>query len=365
MARTHVLLVTGEFPPMAGGVGDYTELLRAALIERSVDATVYAPASDGQSGVVSFGDWGWRSTRAAAGVARRAGANVVHVQYQAGAFAMHPSVNLLPWLLRKTLPVVTTFHDLRPPYLFPKASFVRRFAMLRMARASAAVVVTNPFDARALAGAGIDVVEIPIGPNLPPPGASPAANIETVAFFGLPSRAKGVVELIEAIGLIDSRRRPRLLLVGDTGAPSENNDLVPLTELDRLATDNEVRVERTGYVSAQQASDALAGAGVIALPFQRGASLRSGSLLAALQSGRPVVTTAPASSEALRDLASLPQLRVVPRGNTGRLWDAIEAGLTSHVAAEDLPARYAWPAIAAAHAEVYASVLERWARSPR
>ena len=362
MADTRVLLVTGEFPPQAGGVGDYTDLLRDALGEHGISVTVYAPDGGDRPGVVSYGKWGWRAARRVGPVARRAGAQIVHIQYQAGAFDMHPSTNILPWLLRRTTPVVTTFHDLRPPYLFPKASFVRRFAVLRMARASAAVIATNPFDARTLDRAGIGVVEIPIGPNLPAPDGRSTPDLRTVAFFGLPSRSKGIVELIEAIGLIDSRRRPRLLLIGDAGSPSENNDLVPIDALERLATDNEVRLDRTGYLSAREASNALADAGVIALPFQRGASLRSGSLLAALQSGRPVVTTAPSSTEALRDLGTMPQLIVIPRGDTGRLWDAIETGLGASSGGAALPARYGWDSIAAAHADVYADVAGRWRR---
>lgn len=365
MANIHVLLVTGEYPPMAGGVGDYTHLLRIALGDQNVVTTVYAPAGNAQNSVVGYGRWGWRAARRIPAVALRAGANVVHVQYQAGAFGMHPSSNLLPWLLRRDLPVITTFHDLRPPYLFPKASFVRRFAMLRMARASAAVVVTNPFDARTLASSRIDVTEIPIGANLPAPDAHPDVDLQTVAFFGLPSRAKGIVELIEAVGLIDSRRRPRLLIVGDGGVPSPNNDLVAVEEIERLAVVNEVRLDRTGYLSAQQASDILATAGVIALPFQRGASLRSGSLLAALQSGRPVITTVPSSAEALRDLADLPQLLVIPRGDTGRLWDAIEAGLALSGPTAPLPSRYGWPSIASQHATLYASVIDHWKRERR
>lgn len=364
MTDTHVLLVTGEYPPMAGGIGDYTELLQAALAAQGIGATVYAPGGS-RDGVVGYGRWDWRAARRVREVARRVGANVIHIQYQAGAFDMHPSTNLLPWRLRKSVPAVTTFHDLRPPYLFPKASFVRRFAMLRMARASAAVVVTNPFDARTLASAGIDVVEIPIGPNLPPPKSHAPANPGAVAFFGLPSRSKGIVELIEAVGLIDERRRPRLLLIGDSGTPSPNNDLVPVRELERLAGENEVRLDQTGHLSAQRASDALAGAGVVALPFQRGASLRSGSLLAALQAGRPVITTAPSSSEALRDLAEMPQLLVIPRGDAGRLWDAIETGLTADGPIAQLPERYDWTAIAAAHVALYSAVIDRWERSSR
>ncbi|MCO5176044.1 MAG: glycosyltransferase [Thermomicrobiales bacterium] len=365
MAGTHVLLVTGEYPPTPGGVGDYTDNLRSALSQAGIGATAYAPASGGSPHVVEYGKWGWRAARRVGRVARHAGADVIHIQYQSGAFDMHPSTNMLPWMLRKSYPVITTFHDLRPPYLFPKASFIRRFTMLRMARTSSQVVVTNPFDAGTLTNAGIEVVEIPIGPNLPAPDTAATPDMNVVGFFGFPSRAKGIVELIEAIGLIDSRRRPNLLLIGDLGTPSPNNDLVALADIERLAGQNEVTINQTGYLSAQDASNALASVGAIALPFQRGASLRSGSLLAALQAGRPVIATAPPRAEALRDLGSLPQLLSIPRGDTGKLWDAIESALSSPFAAVPLPERFDWSVIASAHGDLYRSVIDQWERDRR
>lgn len=365
MPGTHVLLVTGEYPPTPGGIGDYTDNLRSALNRVDIGATAYAPVSGGSPHVVEYGTWGWRAARRVERVARYAGADIVHIQYQAGAFDMHASTNMLPWLLRKSYPVVTTFHDLRPPYLFPKASFIRRFTMLRMARTSAQVVVTNPFDAGTLTNVGIDVAEIPIGPNLPVPDVSSTPDMRVVGFFGFPSRSKGIVELIEAIGLIDSRRRPRLLLIGDLGTPSPNNDLVALADIERLAEQNEVTLGQTGYLSAQNASNALAGVGAIVLPFQRGASLRSGSLLAALQVGRPVIATAPPRAEALRDLGSLPQLLSIPRGDTGKLWDAIEAALSTPITALPLPDRFDWTVIASAHGDLYRSVIDQWERDRR
>lgn len=365
MAGTHVLLVTGEYPPTPGGIGDYTVNLQRALSDAGIRATAYAPAAGGNPHVVEYGAWGWRAARRVRRIARHVGADVIHIQYQAGAFDMHPSTNMLPWLLRKSHPAITTFHDLRPPYLFPKASFIRRFAILRMARTSSQVVVTNPFDAGILAQAGININEIPIGPNLPAPNAAAIPAMDTVGFFGFPSRSKGIVELIEAIGLIDSRRRPRLLLIGDLGTPSPNNDLVALDEIRQLVDENEVTLDLTGYLSAQNASNALAGVGAIALPFQRGASLRSGSLLAALQAGRPVIATAPPRAEALRDLAALPQLLSIPRGDTGRLWDAIESALSSSISAEPLPTRYDWSAIACAHGNLYRDVIDRWEQDRR
>src|SRR5438105_13054936 len=53
---------------------------------------------------------------------------VVHVQYQAAAFGMTLPVHLLPRYFRRRAPgrkVFVTFHDLKVPYLFPKAGRLR------------------------------------------------------------------------------------------------------------------------------------------------------------------------------------------------------------------------------------------------
>ena len=104
--------------------------------------------------------------------------DVVHIQYQSAAYGLHPAVNYLPlWL--HTLPgrprVVTTFHDLRFPYLFPKAGPLRWQTVLALAKHSDAAVITNPADWLRLAQAGLRdrLHPIPIGSNIqcePPSG---------------------------------------------------------------------------------------------------------------------------------------------------------------------------------------------------
>jgi glycosyltransferase involved in cell wall biosynthesis len=362
VSEPRVLFISGEYPPMSGGVGDYTALLRESLDADGIASTVLAPEGARGDHVRTVKQWDWRTLRRVQGAVRRTHATIVHIQYQAGAFGMHPSVNLLPWMLRRSIPVVTTFHDLRPPFLFPKAAHLRQFVMLRMARASTAAIVTNPADAGRLRKTGLTPVEIPIGPNLPAPGAGALVESDTVAFFGFPSRSKGIVELIEANGLIDATRRPRMMQVGAQGTPAATIDLLAGDEIDRLAQYHEVAVCRTGYLTPQAASDALARSGVIALPFQRGASLRSGSLLAALQSGRAVVTTLPSHPSLIQAIARLPQLVLVPRNDAGRLWDGIEEALTVPRRFEPLPVEFTWGSIADRHADLYREILERRAR---
>jgi glycosyltransferase involved in cell wall biosynthesis len=351
-----VLFITGEYPPLPGGVGDYTARLAAAL--EALGARVSVLARHGAAGerVRTVARWGWRTPYRAALDA--AGAKIAHIQYQAGAFDMHPAINLLP--RRLSVPTVTTVHDLLPPYLFPKAGRLRGALLRDMAAHSAAVIVTNAADERALARRGVRAARIPIGPNLPPP-ILPAQVGNSVAFFGFPARSKGIEALIAALGALPASCRPPLTLIGPDGAPDAANDHLSRAEVDRLAADAHVTLIRTGYLTPQAASDALAAARVIALPFADGASLRSGSLLAALQVGRPVVTTAPVDLDDLGALAALPQLRLAPRGDRAALAGVLRAALAAAPCNAPLPNEFNWDAIARRHLALYAA-LRRGAR---
>src|SRR5438132_1142704 len=74
-------------------------------------------------------------------------------------------------------PVAVTFHDLRPPYLFPKAGPLRDLSVRLMARAAHGVLCTEAADLRRLGG-GRGRVHVPLGSNVecrPPPGYGPRA----------------------------------------------------------------------------------------------------------------------------------------------------------------------------------------------
>lgn len=353
-----VLFVTGEYPPHPGGIADYTVNLRLALAGIGVGSRVLTRGVAPERDIEVVDRWGWDISHQVRERANGAGVDVVHIQYQAGAFDMHPAINLLPSRLRSSgTPVVVTFHDLRPPYLFPKAGRLRQAAVLRMARHATAAIVTNLADERGLDDAGIRTRRIAIGPNLPPPAGSVCVDPDTVAFFGFPARSKGIEDVIVALGGIADRQRPRLLLIGDQGRPSRNNDIVSVQAIDDLAARHGVRVERTGYLSPQGASDALASAGVIVLPFQSGASLRSGSLLAALQSGRPVVTTRPARPDDLGELSALPQMSLAPPGEPSRLANEVLSALDSSRGAAPLPEEFRWQTIARQHRDLYRELV--------
>lgn len=407
-----IALLTGEYPPQPGGVGDYTRRLALALVERGHDVavitkyagrlTVYEAHQRGQ-GWEQYSlksrdstpglPWGWRCWSDCITALAALRPDVLHIQYQTGAYGMHPAINLLPWRLRG-LPdhpgVVVTFHDVLEPYLFPKAGALRRWVTLRLARDADSVIVTNADDALALrdkrhtpGGAGYvrpDV--IPIGSNIPvspPPGYDRTAwrmqmgvqpTEKVVAYFGLLSRSKGVDILLEALRYLNddsTQVHPmRLVLIG--GAATAPQDRIYAAEISHQIEQSGLRdrVFRTGQVDATMVSAHLLAADCVALPFRDGASFRRGSLLAALTHGAAVVTTTPrrASAASGPHLIDGKNVLLVPPDDSIALATVLrrvthDDALRMHVGsgARALGAHFKWEEIAQQHERVYARVI--------
>ncbi len=178
-------LVTGEYPPMQGGVGDYTQALAAALAAQGAEVHVLtdaraAGADDKRAGVnvhAVVPAWSWRGLLRVRSLARTLQLDVLNVQYQAAAYGLSAPIHFLPHVA--SVPTVVTFHDLRFPYLFPKAGRLRPAAVTHLARQAAGVIATDPADEAELRRRGgvRRLAQIPIGSNIAP--APPAGYDRT------------------------------------------------------------------------------------------------------------------------------------------------------------------------------------------
>jgi glycosyltransferase involved in cell wall biosynthesis len=349
--------------------------------------------------------WDWRCARTVLEAVWAARPDVVHVQYQPAAFGMEAAVHWLPGWLRRRCPrvqVITTFHDLRVPYLFPKAGRLRAGVRDRLLHGSDAAIYTERDDWRAAApGRPSRRYWVPIGSNIAPAppagydreqwrqavGADPATFL--IVHLGILNRSKGLETLFAALQRLHGRgRRVRLLLVGAEAGASDTSNRAYAAAIDRRLSDPALGavVHRLPLVPAEEASGYLLAADVAAFPFTDGASLRRGSLLAALAHGLPTVSTeAPGRGPGARNLGAhaavptpdprpltppWPGLRhgenvlLVPPGDAGTLAGVLarlaeDAALRARLAAggRALVAGLSWPRIAAAHRAIYARVL--------
>ena len=350
-------LITGEYPPMEGGVGDFTRALALALQDcgdhelhiitdrkarpEHVDAPRLRPWQLRQPFDLGYAQlhprarrWRWGDVNLIAEIAERYELDLLNIQYQAAAYNMRSAaINLAPWRLRGLAPVVVTFHDLRVPYLFPKAGPLRRIALRLMARRAHGIITTNPDDTEriiaelsdgepprpltAAAASGLSIfrltngpllTQIPIGSNITPHpveperallvrrrlGVAPATPL--LAYFGFLNESKGADILVRALAELDTGPAAHLVFVGATmGASDSANNAAFLQRLGALVERLGLaeRVHWTGFLPEREVSDHLHAADLVVLPYRDGASLRRGTLMAALAHGRSILSTRP------------------------------------------------------------------------
>lgn len=332
--RPHVLFVTGEYAPEPGGVGAYTACLAEQLERLGARCAVATRASrvGGQAVESPVGILrplatrppllGWAELLRAV---VRLDPDVVHIQYQAGAFDHQPFPSLLPLVCRIIHPrarVVVTFHDLHEPRIGPGMRPLRGRALSLLLQSAHCVVVTNHEDWQGVARYGRPARTecIPIGSNIPRVrpdaveiaacrlAARATATDVLVGFFGFLNEWKGVDELASAFDDA-SRRDPRLRLVfiGASRRVGSSTDEEYVRDIRRRLSQSHSRdrVHWTGYLSAREVSLWLQATDMMALPFRSGASLRHGSLVAAICHGRPTIVTRPAATEIARGLPIL------------------------------------------------------------
>jgi polysaccharide biosynthesis protein PslF len=392
-----VLFVTGEYPAMQGGVGDYTRRLGQALGELGVDVQVlthveaggdhlrspsaaYEPTVHPDLTATGWGLWG-----ATSNAVDQLRPDVVHIQYQSAAYGLHPAVNLLPWRLRQSRTrsrVVTTFHDLRFPYLFPKAGGLRWRAVLALARACDADVITNPADWAHLQGTGLEprLRPIVIGSNIrcePLPGYDRdnqrarwgcAPGDWLLAYFGFLNANKGGETLMQALAELVRMGKPaRLLMVGGQLGSSDPTNRAYLAHVEALIEELGIagRVRWTGFTPSEEVTANLLAADCAVLPYREGASLRHGSLMAALAHGLPIVSTeVPPEVRDVRELfpmlADGESALLVPPEAPGPLAGAVTRAMTDAAlrrrlssAATALSRQFEWETIAQRHVELY------------
>ncbi|MEA3459967.1 MAG: glycosyltransferase, partial [Chloroflexota bacterium] len=257
--------------------------------------------------------WGWSSWRRIINLLGQLQPDVVNIQYQAAAYRMHPAINFLPLRLRVGTAarpyIVTTFHDLKVPYLFPKAGPIRWWVNLALARSSDAVIVTNKEDSIKLKPYNLSTpCLIPIGSNIAPRlpfgydrdawrarwGVGP--NDLLLSYFGFLNESKGGETLVRALDrLVRGGYNARLLMVGGKVGSSDPTNVAYLRRVERLIEELGLvdRMLWTGYTPQDEVSANLLASDICVLPYRDGASFRRGSFIAALAHGLPIVSTRP------------------------------------------------------------------------
>jgi glycosyltransferase involved in cell wall biosynthesis len=321
--------VTGEYPPMEGGVGAFTRELAKEFGRTGNEVHVITsrrarPKIEGRSlwdirepydvGYAELhagvGRWWWPAMSTVANIVSRYDLDIVNIQYQAAAFDMKvPAINFLPWRLRGMTKTVVTFHDLRVPYLFPKAGRLRAKMVRKLAHSADGIIVTNNEDYERLreTGPGASaIVQLPIGSNIkasvPDPERVESLKRSIVGntgsillgYFGFLNETKGANLLVESFATLPEQFE-LIFIGGQTGSSDSARNQAFLSRLKERIHELRIqdRIHWSGFLDDEDVSTYLYACDMMVMPYRDGASLRRGTLMAALAHGCPIITTRP------------------------------------------------------------------------
>lgn len=383
-AELILMVITGTWPPMACGVGDYTFMLCENLAQRGFHVHVLTSKKDRPDLQHKsrprlevhdrIDNWSWSMLRTTGRAIAELKPDVINFQWPTAAYGRSLAVNLLPFYLRKRfphIPLITTLHELR--YFSPWSRLRIRPAL----EVSRRLILVDPQDreclSRLYAKASARCSEIRLGSSLP--GRPEQFNREArrqslgfnaqdfvVAFFGFANPPKGLENLFRALRrLRNSYPEIKLLMLSQL---SGKNPYQRRILRDLNATALHAITTRPEYAEPYLAAEYLASADCAVLPFIDGVSLKRSSLMACLAQELPIITTWPASP-GVDDFKHNFNMLLVPPDDAPSLAAALESLIKNpdlrvrlSRGSADLVQKFSWKDISNRYTEVIKEVME-------
>lgn len=353
-----ILFITGAFPPMKCGVGDYTASLLSSLemlsgVTPGVCTSTAAAGCNNPPSVFFPVIEEWSYLRADAKLRAAVEAfrpDIIHLQYPASyGRAFYP--NFIPMLFNRKIPVVQTWHE-HPIY-----------SQLANAISSDTIVVVDPgypSQYQAMYRAALRHASfacIPVGSTIQRVKATEvdliafrcrfnAESARMIACFGFARPEKGFELLFNVL----DPDKDRLVMVCDLD-PEDPYQRSLLQSARSPQWQGKCFV--TGFLAPEEVSMTLAAADAVVLPFTDGTTPRNTTVLAARVQGTFIVTTHPS----LRGYHPSEHTYYVAPGNTAGIRDALYG--YAGIRFEGEPSVAAWSDIAVQHLKMYQGVIDR------
>jgi glycosyltransferase involved in cell wall biosynthesis len=357
-----VLLVSGSYPPMPCGVGDYTAQLAKALGRRG-DVTVAVLTGISAEGSEAEGaelfpvvrTWGIAEAPSIVGRIRRWRPDVVHIQYPTHYYREIQWV--LPMLARiANGPVVQTWHEYYSSRSWP--------SVLNAALPGGLVVVRPNYMERMPVWyrwliRHKEVRFIPNASSIPAVRLTENERAATrsrvgarggglIAYFGFASPAKGIESLFE----IADPQHHRLVLICDLSAADAYQASI-LALVNRGGWAGKALV--TGFLPPEEAGRLLATADAAVFPFRDGGGEWNSSIHGAAAQGTFVLTT----SRERRGYDAGKNIHYAMPGDIEEMRQALREHIGERNPAEIETPTAGWNAIADSHVKLYRVLLGR------
>ncbi len=365
-----ILFVSGSYPPMHCGVGDYVARLVSALAEDGEDRVSVLTTQIEAGTLPAAGaeilrvmpSWHAKERHHFASVMRKVRPDVVHIQFPTQGYDNWSGLAAIAWLarFRWRVPVVVTLHEFLPRtnfgadrWIYALVLLARKLIVVRLgyhATLPRVLKILVPekkmrFVANARAIPVVTLGEVERTTIREGVGCGAA---KLVAFFGFSYPHKGVDLLFRIADPLEHH----LLLIGELKPDDAYH-----RRLRALANSSEWRgrVTITGFVDRDRAARLLAAADAAVFPYRSGGGLWNSSLHGAIGQG----TFALSTSSERNGYDSEANVYYARPGDV----DDMKRALRKYQGTRREPESHdAWREIARAHKELYLSLIAGKAR---
>jgi glycosyltransferase involved in cell wall biosynthesis len=267
-----VLLISGSQPPSPCGVGDYSHQLYLSLFDKDYSVKLFKPQV-----------WNFANLINIVNAIKKESPTFIHIQYPTVAYGY----SLVPQLLSILFPSVVTIHEFSQAHILRKLSLV--FFTLR-----STLIFTTSYEQDCFCKFYFwinkkDTKSFPLGSNIKPKRNIQQKRIADpllISYFGLIRPDKGLEDFIK---LLDISKKNEKAIKGRIIGRIPQSDVHYASQLQSVTAN--LPIEWYLDQPEDTVSDLLFETTFTYLPFPDGASLRRGSLLAALSHATRVITT--------------------------------------------------------------------------
>ena len=327
-------MITGSYPPLTCGIGDYTAKLAEALAASGIEVDVYSANVD----------WNFLKAKQLATKISATTPDVVHIQYPGTGYGHKLGPQALSFLLK---PCVVTIHEASQAHL------LRKLSLYPFAFGAERMIFTSGFEMNYAIKFAPWLAKqscvIPIGSFISTPAKSCEKDLVDIVSFGLIRPNKGIEQIIALAALIKSQGLPLNIRVIGSIDPKQPQYLEELQ-----STSCGLPITWDVGLDEPQVANLLARSRIAYMPFPDGASERRSSLLAVLLNGVATISTQGAFTT--NELAESLAFADTPEQALLAIKQLLEKPERLHSLAQrarEYGQKRSWQYIASLHAEFY------------
>ncbi|MBP8674775.1 MAG: glycosyltransferase [Acetomicrobium sp.] len=302
---TKIAIISGSYPNMKCGVGDYTDVLVSYLSDIGIDVDVLTSANrevvrnDQIKPIIT--NWGLSCIKEIFKYCKSNNINIVHIQYPTKGYGYKIGTNLLPLFNKiikifssNKLRIVTTIHE------FSQSHILRKISIVPLILFSDDIILTDQSEENKinrLMPFFIDKSKykiIHIGSNILPNKAANCTchdDSKLITYFGFIRPDKGIDTLLKAIPLtkVYSEDDFKLAILAELNDDDEYHMKIK-NLIKKLNIDRE-KIDITGYLPSGKISEYLMRSKLSVLPFRDGITCRRSTFIASVIHDTPVLST--------------------------------------------------------------------------